>query len=50
MASFQAKIGWKRLRNASGRNGTKWNDNFYFSLSHLFPTYFGLKLILNGIF
>ena len=34
----------------SGRNGTEWNDNFCFSLSHLFPTYFGLKWILNGIF
>ena len=34
----------------SGRNGTERNNNFYFSLSHLFPTYFGLKWILNGIF
>ena len=34
----------------SGRNGTKRNDNFCFSLSHLFPTYFGLKWIHNGIF
>ena len=25
------------------RVGTERNDNFYFSLSHLFPTYFGLK-------
>ena len=35
---------------ASGRNGTERNDNFYFSLSHLFPTYFGLIWIHNGIF
>ena len=35
---------------ASGRNGTEWNDDFCLSLSHLFPTYFGLKWILNGIF
>ena len=35
---------------ASGRNGTEWNDNFYFTLSHLFPTYFGLNWIHNGIF
>ena len=30
--------------------GTKRNENFYFYLSHHFPTYFGLKWIHNGIF
>ena len=32
------------------RVGTEQNDNFYFFLSHPFPTYFGLKWILIGIF
>ena len=35
---------------ASGRNVTEENDNFYFSLSHLFPTYFGLKWGINCFF
>ena len=32
------------------RNGTERNNNFYFPLSHLFPTYFGLKWVHNSIF
>ena len=35
---------------ASVMNGTEWNNNFCFSLSHLFRTYFGLEWILNGSF
>ena len=37
-------------RVGTERSGTERNDNFYFSLSHLFPPYFGLKWIYNGIF
>ena len=30
--------------------GREWKENFYFSLSRPFPTYFGLKWCHNGIF
>ena len=66
MASFQAKIGWKRPRKrknknslsvpflpyASDRNETKQNETkiFIFSLFQRFPIRFGFKCGHYGIF